>query len=488
MDRLACVDAAALPLQILLQQHPEWLQLPVAVVEDDRPQAVVLFLNERARRAGICTGHRYAAALTLAPDLQAAVVPRSAIDECVRALSTALRRYTPHVEPSTDTPGLFWIDASGLNRLYPSLREWATAVRLEMQRAGFRATVAVGVSRFGTYALAKTHQGITVCLDAGEERAFVERVPLASLDIDPVARDRLLALGIKHVGEFLRLPPGTLKQRLGPAADAVYNLASGRTWAPLAPVAAEETYERQVEFDAPESNTERVLFVAKRLLDALAGDLSARALAIVDLALHLTLDNRTAQTEHVRPAAPTADPAQLLPLVRLRLDALHLASGIVELRVTADTCRAAEQQMHLISRGRRDPDAANQAFARLRAEFGEDAVVCACLCDAHLPGARFSWEPIAKMPVTAAPRVVSARPMVRRIFERPAAHRQPQLPGSEPFVPAAKAHGPFVFSGAWWNGSGVHRDYYFAETGDGSLQWMYYDHRRKRCYLQGDVE
>ena len=480
MDRLACVDIAALPLQILLQQHPEWLHLPVAVVEDDRPQALVLFLNERARRAAVRTGHRYAAALTLAPDLQAAVVPRATIDECVRALSASLGRYTPQVEPSTDTPGLFWVDASGLNRLYPSLREWATAVRLEMQRAGFRATVAVGVSRFGTYALAKTHQGITVCLDGGEERAFVERVPLATLDLDPVARDRLLALGIKHVGEFLRLPPGTLRQRLGPAADAVYNLASGRTWAPLAPVAAEERHERQVEFDAPESNTERLLFVTKRLLDALAGDLSRRALAIVDLALHFTLDNRTTQTEHVTPAAPTVDPAQLLPLVRLRLDALKLAAGIVELRVAAETCRASEQQMHLLPQGRREPDAANQAFARLRAEFGGDAVVCARLCDAHLPGGRFSWESMARMPASAAPRVVSARPLVRRIFTT--------AQGSRRRAQGSGVQGPFVISGAWWRGEGVRRDYYFAETGDGSLQWMYYDHRRKRCYLQGDVE
>ena len=482
MDRLACVDVAALPLQILLQQHPEWLPLPAAVVEDDRPQAPVLFLNERARRAGVRTGHRYAAALALAPDLQAAVVPRATIEECVRALSASLGRYTPHVEPSAETPGLFWIDASGLNRLYPSLREWATAVRLEVQRAGFRATVAVGVSRFGTCALAQTHQGITICLDAGEERAFVERVPLASLDIDPVARDRLLALGIKHVGEFLRLPPGTLRQRLGPAADAVYNLASGRTWAPLAPVAAEEKHERQVEFDAPESNTERVLFVAKRLLDALAGDLSRRALAIVDLALHLSLDNRTRQTEHVRPAAPTVDPTQLLPLVRLRLDALELASGIVELRVAAETCRASEQQMHLLPQGTREPDAANQAFARLRAEFGEDAVVCAQLCDGHLPGARFSWEPLVQMPTSAAPRVVSARPLVRRIFTRA------QGSGLRAQGLGLKAQGPYVFSGAWWNNGGLRRDYYFAETDNGSLQWMYYDHRRKRCYLQGDVE
>jgi len=482
VDRLACVDAAALPLQILLQDHPEWVQLPVAVVEDDRPQAAVLFLNERARKSGVRPGHKYAAALALAPDLQAAVVQHSRVEDTVRTLADHLRRYSPSVEPSTATPGLFWIDASGLNRLYPSIHDWASAVRYEMQRAGIRATVAVGVSRFGAYALAKCHQGITVCVNEAEERSVVERAPLAALDLDPGARDRLAALGIHTVGAFLRLPPDALKQRLGGAADAVYQLASGRTWAPLVPVPEEERYERQIDFDAPDSNTERVLFVVKRLLDALAGDLERRGRAVVDLTLDLTLDDRSRREEHVRPASPTMDPAQLLPLVRLRLDAVRLSAGIVALRVAADTCGAGEQQIRLLSHGRRDPDAANQAFARLRAELGEDAVMCARLRDAHLPGARFTWEPMTHMPASTHARVVAARPLIRRIFSEASRAPNPETRASE-----SRATGRFIFSGAWWRG-GFRRDYYFEESKDGGLQWMYYDHRRKRAFLQGDVE
>ena len=37
MDRLACVDLPALPLQILLQQHPDWVGHPAVVVAEDRP-------------------------------------------------------------------------------------------------------------------------------------------------------------------------------------------------------------------------------------------------------------------------------------------------------------------------------------------------------------------------------------------------------------------------------------------------------------------
>lgn len=48
MDRLACVDITAFPLQLLLKAQPAWVRLPCAVVADDKPQALVQFVNARA--------------------------------------------------------------------------------------------------------------------------------------------------------------------------------------------------------------------------------------------------------------------------------------------------------------------------------------------------------------------------------------------------------------------------------------------------------
>ena len=52
VDRMACVDVPAFPLQLLIRRYPEWTALPAAVVEYDRPQGVILWVNEPARRAG----------------------------------------------------------------------------------------------------------------------------------------------------------------------------------------------------------------------------------------------------------------------------------------------------------------------------------------------------------------------------------------------------------------------------------------------------
>ena len=52
MARLACVNVPALPLQLLLQRHPEWRGAPVAVVAEDKAQGRILWVNAHARRRG----------------------------------------------------------------------------------------------------------------------------------------------------------------------------------------------------------------------------------------------------------------------------------------------------------------------------------------------------------------------------------------------------------------------------------------------------
>ena len=97
-------------------------------------------------------------------------------------------------------------------------------------------------------------------------------------------------------------------------------------------------------------------------------------------------------------------PAQILDLIRLRLESLQVAAGVSEIELGAETCAATSEQLRLFAEQSdqvegpsRDLDAANRALARLRAEFGEHSVVWAKLIDGHLPEARFVWEPVSRV-------------------------------------------------------------------------------------------
>lgn len=48
MVQLACVDVRALPLQLLLRRHPEWIAHPTVVVDRDAAEGRVLFANRHA--------------------------------------------------------------------------------------------------------------------------------------------------------------------------------------------------------------------------------------------------------------------------------------------------------------------------------------------------------------------------------------------------------------------------------------------------------
>ncbi len=631
MDRTACVDIPALPLQLLLRAHPEWMAAargacaavagesseapiggrsggeprcpsgtrlgtrpgeslradasesapgpgpgteadavsapapelpPVAVVDEDRPQGVVLWIGEAAFRRGVRTGMRYATALSLAPGLRAGVVPQDEIEAGRAAIVEILFRFTPGIEPCDADPGVFHLDASGLARLLGPPDVWAAALRDALLAAGFRSRIAVGFTRFGVRAAAKTvpsdavrdavrdglcessrdtsregdrgaaMRGIIVFASPEEERRAAERTPLARLGIDPSLRDMLGKLGVFTAGEFLALPAEGILRRFGKEALALRRFAEGGPGTPLARTIPPDPLAESVVLEHAESDAERLVFIAKRLLDPLVARAAARGLAITGVVLGCSLERHPALREELRAAAPTLDAAQIMDLVRLRLASLRLPSAVTEMVLTATGSAASVEQLRLFAERAtpgRDLRAAERAFARLRAEFGDDVVVTARLRDGHLPEASFVWEPAtrAALPkvrsgaprfpgISASPATTAASsrassqtssqtvlPLVRRVFTRPLPlsprpHHEPVSDARNEWLvrgpedgTVVRLSGPYVVAGGWWAGapgSEVRREYAFAETSRGHVLWIYSDPRRKRWFLAGRVE
>ncbi len=495
MDRLACVDLPALPLQLLLADHPEWRGFPAAVVAEDRPQAPVLWVDELAREAGVLPGMRHAAALSLQRDLRAGVVPEHRVQTAVDAITGHLRRFTPDVEPSRDEPGVFWLDAGGLQRLVPSLEAWAGEIAAEMEYLGYDAAVAVGFTRFGSYAAVKGHRGVGVIDDPATERRLARAVDLARLDIDPRFREALRKLAITTLGGLVDLPAGGIMERFGPAAYRLHRLAAGTLWDPLQAEPPREQPSARTLLDEPIHDTTRLLFVIKGLIDQLVASRSPRGEAITGLGLRLILERGADHRLEVQPAAPTLDAAELLLLCRLRLDAVGLPAGVIEAHLAADTAPRHPEQEPLVREGPgRDLAAADRALAALRAELGPDAVTRARVREAHLPEARFAFDPLAHLP-PPRPRDTTSRPLVRRLSLQPTALRAPRHGAPQGWLLRAlgmgrivEQTGPHVLRGGWWGRHEVEREYHYALTERGDLLWMFLDRRRKRWVLQGRVE
>ncbi|MFT7582487.1 MAG: protein ImuB [Myxococcota bacterium] len=500
MDRLACVEVYALPLQLVLKQAPEWSDKPVAVVDEDRPQGTILWVNEHAREDRVLPGQRYANALSLSRELRASVVPPEAIGAAVAELTQVLRGFTPNVEPSADEPGVFWLDATGLGRLYASLDVWAIAIESALRLRGFRAAILVAFSRFGSYALAKSTTKTRVLPTVESERDAVAEVPLNRLGLSAQTRDRLDRLGVRTVGGFVALPAAGLLKRYGSEAYALYRLAKGELFTPLDAVQPIEPAAAVAELEFIERDAHRLLFRLKRLLDDIIDIVAARQAVIADLRMVLEFDGKThtnfRQTYHFRPAAPTLDAALLIDLVRLRLETVDLTTGVVEAQLSAQETPATADQLRLFALApRRDLDAANRALARVRADLGDDAVGTYALREGHLPKAQFSFVPFQELSPPHTYQEPSRPVLVRRLLSRPmplpirpaSVRHDGWQPRERAQGPIVVVDGPFIVSGGWWHQE-VHRAYHFAETQRGDLLWVFYDRHRRAWFEQGRVE
>jgi len=496
MESLACVDVPALALQVLVARESAWRAEPVAVVDHDAPHGVVRWTNERARRAGVLAGMRYASALALCAHLRAATVEQAEIDAALERLATLLRTFSPDVEPARAEPGVFWANLAGLELLHATRIEWARAVRAALARAGFESAVTTGSRRFSTYAIAKALHGsrVLVLEEPAAEDALARRVSLARLALDPGARDELARLGVRTVGELVALPRESVLLRFGPELERLHALASGAASAPLAAEAVVLAPRAQVELDFPLENLDALLLCAEDLARPLFAELAERGQAARELALRLVLENGRTLDECAQPAEPALRWEAFERLLRLRLERTRLERGAVRVEVELAGVRATSEQLRLFAaHSGRDPRAAEAAFAALRAAFGEDAVVGARVRGAHLPEARFAWEPLAAP--LAPPRASADAPLalVRRMLaanvQLPARSRHEEdgwMLRGVAHGAVARLVGPYLLAGGWW-GREVEREYHFAEMQSGEVVWIYFDRRRRRWFLQGNV-
>ncbi|MDF1562705.1 MAG: DNA polymerase Y family protein [Deltaproteobacteria bacterium] len=483
--RLACVEVPELPLQLLYREHPGWRERPAVVLEADRASAKVSFVSEEARRKGVLPGMRYAAALSLCAGLEAGVVSPSRVREAVLALAGQLQALSPSVEPSGDEPGIFWLDASGLLPLYPSLGDWGRALLAGVARAGFSARVVVGFGRMGSYALVRSGAPtLRILSGPEEERRRMQAVPLHRLGIEPKLRDALARLGVTTLGELVALPGGGLRGRFGERAHRLHRLASEELQLPLTPHRPVEPVRAELALEHGEADRHRLLFALKGRLDLLLKALDDRREALVLLRVELGHEDGQVSRLTIRPAAPTLDGPQLADLLRLRLERASLAPAIVEARLEAASVRPTIRQPLLFARReRRDREAATRALFRLRAELGDEAVVFPALASAHLPEGQVRWVEGGELP-EARPLPPDRPRLVRRFHAR-----SRPLPGRcAPLQPGVRlAGGPYLVSGGWWRRE-VERHYHFVESREGALLWIYYDGIRRRWRLQGRVD
>ena len=225
------------------------------------------------------------------------------------------------------------------------------------------------------------------------------------------------------------------------------------------------------------TQTEALLFAAKRLFVQLEGFLAARAAGVQRLALRLFHREARFTEVPIGLVAPARDATHFTLLARERLGGLALPEAVRAIALVAgDVVPLAGEALALFNDGASPPGDWRKLIERLRARLGGAAVHGLAAAAEHRPErASRACEVGAG---AADPGPLTLRPLWL-------------LPAPEPLEeidaaphrggPLKLLAGPERIESGWWDGGDVARDYFVARTPDDVLVWVY----RERSALGG---
>jgi protein ImuB len=375
------------------------------------------------------------------------------------------------------------------------LRETLAAQLLEV---GLTAQLACAPTPLASLWLARC------CAAAGVFRleslpAQLAPLPLACTRWPPAVLETLATMGVRTLGECLRLPRDGLARRCGPALLEMLDRAMGRSPDPRASVAARERYLARRLLEPEIAEAPRLEHAVQPLLEELCAFLRTRRAVVQGVELQLRHRSMPHTRLRLRFAEPTAELPRIAALLRERLARQPLPEPVRELRLrSAALLEARELPAELLASESRRGQRVPQLVERLRARLGVEAVHGLCLVPEHRPEA--AWRaaepaipagPIARRaqqpatattraltpPLPSAPRPVWLLPVPQAL--EPATDRvRAGLPHFEG-KPLRLESGPERIESGWWDGRDVARDYYVACTAAGARLWIYRERRAR---------
>lgn len=506
MDRLACVSIPAFELQLLIKRFPSWQEVPAAVISEAKPLGRVIAANRSALKAGVRPDMRYAQALSLRPDLQAAVIARQDRLTAQEEIIALLYEFAPTVESARFAHStMFWLDVRGLSRLYRSYTQWGEQLLESLKAFGFLGACAIGWSRLGTFAAAQK-PGAVRLFDTPEEEAKATRgTAVRYLPIAPFVKERLTHLGIRTVEEFLQLPKGGVRSRFGTAVEGIYAISAQGEGVPVQGSAPREPNRiRRVCMPSLRRVTPILENIGELLREVSEG--SRRRLSrIRSITVRLRDESGAVQVEELTPAEPTRDYALLRKLCELRLSRLSWKEPVEEIVIEAEEEESLlDQQELFIHPPKRRPERGRRALSLLQARLGSDSVLRAELQDSHLPEGSFLWHSFEVQRLGRASLAGSLGASIERAIQEQDVNgsrfggeiqlvrRFLRSSGDNRGAGRAKGSskvvgGPYVVSTRWWL-TPVEREYHYRELEDGTVEWSYYDPERRVWTLLGSVE
>jgi protein ImuB len=448
------------------------------VIADGERDARVWQANRAAQALGVVTGMRVNAARALG-DLR--VRGRSEIAEldALRVVATWSLQFTAVV--SLEPPAILLLEVGRSLTLFKGLAALIARIKTGLTELGHAAVLAVAPTPLAALCFAHARQ--TVCITRPEQlRMSLGRLPVTCLATDARMVAAFAGLGLRSIGDCLRLPRAGLARRFGPVFLALLDRALGQHPDPRTPFAPPDRFERRVELAYEAEAVETLQPITGRLIAELADFLRARGAGAQ--CMDWTFMQRDQQEIPVRIAlaAASRDPAHLQQLLVLRLSQWRLPAPVRAIRLSVtDLQPLAETSASLLPGTHAQQETQPWVFIeRLCARLGVSAVRGLRVIADHRPEAAWAF---CAPGATGAPPAGQCRPawllQAPQLLSTRAG--KPYLRGIlEPLGRGER------IEGGWWDGVPVARDYFNARHPAGNRYWIFREvEGERRWFLHG---
>ncbi len=472
-----CLHLPRLGLEIVTRSLVDGAaERPVVLVEAH----TVVQLNGAARSRGLKAGMSLSTAESICSDLM--ITFREADREAVtlQRLAFWAYRFTPRVSP--EPPNGLLLELAGSLRLFRGLDRLQQRILKGLAGLGYSAVPGIAPTPRAAIALARSGRSPDVMRLADEldldgrgddalriawgevvaraARPALAHMPLAHLGRPRAEIDKLEAMGLRTLGDLLRLPRGPLGKRTSAELLAHLDMLTGRRPEPRKTVMPPETFVSTVHFLEDLEHSTALAFPMQRLIGELEDWLRIRQLSSDRLEWLLSHPRYGQQVLRVHFATPQRDRRRMLEYSRLQLERERKEDGLaaiasLELRVTRLTALEARDAGLFPALGedggqREDPA---QLVDLLRARFGPEVCCAIALADDHRP--EHAWAPVAPRPQKSGgrptgPLPVGPRPLWLLQTPRPLSTRDglPLLRGA-----LQLCRGPERIDIGWWERS-----------------------------------
>ena len=488
--------AKRLWLCVHLPQLPLEANSPAAaarvVVEEQQGIHRVLLASAKAGAAGIMPGQSANAALALLPTLS--VEPRNEIAEqqALENLAAWLEQFTSIVCFAGDD--VLLVEIAGSLRLYGGLPSLRGQIAAGLEQQGFSASLAIAPTPLAAAWLAKG--GRRACIrDSANIAAALRAVPLAHIDWPNAVCESLAGMGIRTIGECLRLPREGFARRFGPQRLLELDRALGRLPDPRSSWRSPERFCADYEMTGEQDDRDVLLAICRELLLSLERFLVVRQLGVQSVQFgffHL----RNAATQLRLGCAEVGHLAdRWFDLLRIRFERLTLPEPVIAVRLCGGRTQAVQAEagrlrFHGRAAGQRPRFSMAQLAERLVARIGQQSVAGVATVAEHRP--QLAW----RLKAVLSEETIGTLSPVGSELRRPLwMLPEPALLRVERGYPLHHGRlqileGPERLETGWWDQDGIARDYFMAVNPQGAYLWVFRDRRRNRLndaswYLHG---